>query len=477
MIMNKYSMRFSGSALMLFLLCCGLALLSISSASAATPKGILSADHAGKVVFTKGVVSLLNDNQAARILRRGDALKVGETVRTGKTAKAVLKLIDGTQISLKEDTDFAIKAFSTKKNQEKAELQLLKGGVRVITGFINKQRHNNFKLTTSVASIGIRGTDFTAVLCEQECGKDPNKNNQQADNPIEIKADTPVKARLIVKHGSVQAKNRHGTLRPLLKESPLYVGDTLITGKKSVAVIVFKDNTRTTVQSSSEFAIEEFQFRPAQADKNQASFKLIKGSMRFLSGKIGKLNREKYAIATPTSSIGIRGTGFDLAYSNPTHLMVWEGQVMFVYPSGEVLVKTGQIYRLANKNAVPKVLKALPLPLRSGPRPDSAEIDKLADIPYLFGSRDNNGDAGLYIFVRSGEIEATNNEVHLNLGVAESGFIDEDTAFRITRAPTLLITPFIPPNAGQAQLDAFRIAPEIFDVVDYNDDGTICEIK
>ncbi len=468
--MKSYTHYVLGALLLYSLL----AMLFVSPVLAKTD---LPANHAGKVVFTKGAVSLLNEGQVAQILTRGSPLSVGDTVHTGQTAKAILKLIDGTQISLKENTHFTIKVFSTQKNKEKAELQLLKGGVRVITGFINKQRHNNFKLTTSVASIGIRGTDFTAVICEHDCGKKANTTKQQSDKPIEIKADTPVKARLIVKHGSVQAKNRHGKLRPLLKESPLYVGDTLITGKKSVAVIVFKDNTRTTVQSSSEFAIEDFQFRPEKADKSQASFKLIKGSMRFLSGKIGKLNREKYAISTPTSSIGIRGTGFDLAYSNPTYLMVWEGQVMFIYPNGEVLVKTGQTYRLANKNAVPKVLKALPLPLRSGPRPDSAEIDKLANIPYLFGSRDNNGDAGLYIYVRSGEIEAANGEVHLNLGVAESGFIDEDTAFRISRVPSLLIIPFIPPDAGQAQLDAFRILPEIFNVVDYRDDGTLCEIK
>ena len=36
-------------------------------------------------------------------------------------------------------------------------------GLRTITGLVGKGTRSNYKLTTSVATIGIRGTDYTAL--------------------------------------------------------------------------------------------------------------------------------------------------------------------------------------------------------------------------------------------------------------------------------------------------------------------------
>jgi len=429
----------------------------------------------GKMIFVKGAVSLTVKGKVTRILARGDKLSAGETIHTGHKAKAILKLIDGTQISLIENTDFNIKKLSLEKNKEKAELQLLKGGMRAITGLINKNRANNFKLSTPVASIGIRGTDFTTLICEQKC---MDKDDVQAINKRKIiKENTAVKARLIIKKGDIKAKNSAGKLRQLAKESPLYLGDTLITGNKSIAVIVFKDNTRTTVQSNSEFLIEDYQFKPDQASKNKAGFKLVKGSMRFLTGKIGKLNREKYKISTPTSSIGIRGTGFDLAYTNPTYLALWNGEVNFIFPEGEIIVEDGQIYFLANMNAKPHLIKIMPVQFQNGPRPDSDTINKKANLPYLFGSRDNNGEPGLYLFVKEGEIEAINENIKLNMGQGEAGYVGEDIAYRITDIPVFLLDQFIPPNANQKQQSRLSLPIELLEEIEDFDTGIICEIR
>ncbi len=432
--------------------------------------------HAGKIVFTKGAVSLVSKDKLIRILAKGAKIYTGEKIHTGDKAKAILKLIDGTQISLIENSDFMVQAISVEKNKEKAELQLLKGGMRTITGFINKNRANNFKLSTAIASIGIRGTDFTTYICEQDCKSE--KDNINSINKTKIlKEDTAVKARLIVKKGDVKAKNSTGKIRLLDKESPLYVGDTLLTGKKSIAVIVFKDNTRTTVQSNSEFLIEDYQYRPAEVAKNKASFKLIKGSMRFLTGKIGKLNRDKYAISTPTASIGIRGTGFDLSYSNPTYLALWNGSVNFVFAKGELLIKEGQVYFLANREAFAKLIKKMPVKFQRGPRPDSDEVSKKANLLYLFGSRDNQGEPGLYFLVTEGEIEIRNGNVVLNMGQGEAGYVGEHIAYRITEAPGFLLERFIPPNANVQQLNRVQLSPDLFDGIVYRDNGLICEIR
>jgi len=433
----------------------------------------IAGTHSGKVVFTKGMVTSSIENQPIKILGRGDKLNTGDLISTGDNSKAIIKLIDGSQISLIANTEFKVKLLSLKENQQKADLQLLKGGIRAITGLINKHKNDNFRLITPVASIGIRGTDFTTYLCKSHC----DENNIQSVNKRKIiKIDTVVKARVLVKKGEIKAKNSKGDIRILYKESPLYEGDILITADKSIAVIVFKDNSRITVQENTEIDIKNYSFKPKKPTQNHAAFKLLKGSMRLLTGEIGKINRDKYTILTPTSSIGIRGTGFDLAYTNPTYLYLWDGVVNFVYPKGVIRVEKGKSYFLADKNAKPLLIKNIPKKFQSGPRPDNKEISKQIDLLYLFGSRDMDGDPGLYLYVKGGEIEAENEKVRLNLGTGETGYVGEKIAYRITEIPEFLLDQFIPPDADKQTLQRLTIMPDLFDDITYRDDGNICKI-
>ena len=425
----------------------------------------------GKIVFVKGIASLTLPDNSIQILGRGDPLYINDLIHTGIGSKAILKLIDGTQISLIENTDFKVTLFSMQKNQEKAELQLLKGGMRTITGLINKNKTGQFTLVTPVASIGIRGTDFTSYLCESDCDDQSTTIDGNAN-----KVNTAIKARLLVIRGQVEAVDQQNKRRVLQKQSPLYEGDTLITGKRSIAVIVFKDNSRTTVQANTEFLIKGFQFKPQQPSENHADFQLIKGSLRFLTGKIGKLNRDRYAVNTPTSSIGIRGTGFDLAYYQSTYLHLWEGAVDFKSVSGQIQVDTGQSYILAAGNTPPTLIQQIPKKFRSGPRPDSPEISKQVDLPALFGSQETSGQKGLYLYVQEGEINVANKGQQLNLGASEVGYVNKKVAYRITTLPTFLWKQFIPPNATQKALKHITMHPDIVDDLGYKDGGNICEI-
>jgi hypothetical protein len=54
-----------------------------------------------------------------------------------------------------------------------AFFRLLKGGFRAISGAIGKVQHDDYEVATPVAVIGIRGTDYLAVLCDANCAHDP----------------------------------------------------------------------------------------------------------------------------------------------------------------------------------------------------------------------------------------------------------------------------------------------------------------
>lgn len=413
----------------------------------------------GEIKLTSGLVTLVDQGKLSRILGRGDQVHVGDAIHTGIDSSAEILFLDGTRIHLIDNTVFEIKTFSMTQN--KAVFYLTQGGLRGQTGSINKSNSDAMKIVTPTADLDIRGTDFTALVCEKNCGK----GVQSVNTRKVMKVKTAVKARTVIVRGTVKARSKDGVMRLLQKESPLYVGDTVLTAKKAMAVIVFKDDTRTTVQQDSEFLLENYAYNTEDAEQSEGGFKLVKGSLRFLSGKIGKENRSKYKIFTRTSTIGIRGTGFDLAHkpvkdelpdcedykngkrmeldeADPTYLDLWDGSVEFDYPSGEIIVENGQTYLLPNSCVTPRRIQEMPQEFQGGPRPDSPEVEEEADLPYLFGSRDADGEPGVYLHVTDGEVDANSDNAHLNMGAGETAYIGEDNAYRITEIPDILTETF-----------------------------------
>jgi len=84
--------------------------------------------------------------------------------------------------------------------------------------------------------------------------------------------------------------------------------DTVVTAKEAKAQLTFNDNTIITVGKQSRFSIEEYLFDATSA--STAKFNMISGTMRAMSGKIGKIAPERFAVTTKTATIGIRGTDF-----------------------------------------------------------------------------------------------------------------------------------------------------------------------
>jgi hypothetical protein len=55
----------------------------------------------------------------------------------------------------------------------RAFFSLVKGGFRAISGAIGKVNHGEYQISTPVATIGIRGTDYISVICDALCAYDP----------------------------------------------------------------------------------------------------------------------------------------------------------------------------------------------------------------------------------------------------------------------------------------------------------------
>jgi hypothetical protein len=121
---------------------------------------------AGRVLFIAGPVEAQNPGMT-RLLAKGDAVRAGDTLKSGKDATMQLRMEDGGTIVLRPESQLVIESFAYNGAQDGSEhmsLALLSGGFRAVTGNIGKLHKENYSIHTPNARIGILGTDHEAVF-------------------------------------------------------------------------------------------------------------------------------------------------------------------------------------------------------------------------------------------------------------------------------------------------------------------------
>ena len=112
-------------------------------------------------------------------------------------------------------------------------------------------------------------------------------------------------------------------VRILMPDQPVFMGDRVKTGPRGEAQLLFSDETRLVVGPESSLLVERYLLK---GDNTVSNFTVnaLRGSFRFITGDSPK---NAYAIKTPTATIGVRGTQFDLAIgaSGETHLVLFDG--------------------------------------------------------------------------------------------------------------------------------------------------------
>lgn len=122
--------------------------------------------EAARVQFTAGDVTAIAKSGEQRQLVKGALVDTGDLIDTG-TGRAQLRFTDGGYVSLQPQTQFRIEHYrfdGKVDGTERSWMSLLKGGLRTITGIIGRSNRQNYQVSTAVATIGIRGTEFTMQL-------------------------------------------------------------------------------------------------------------------------------------------------------------------------------------------------------------------------------------------------------------------------------------------------------------------------
>ncbi|WP_205230143.1 FecR family protein [Azospira oryzae] len=130
---------------------------------AGSPAAVLGAEAAAWVAFVVGEATASLPDQPPRQLVRGSEVGPGDSIRTGPGGRLQLRFSDGSQLSLNPGSLFRIDDYqfaTTTPQPARGFFSLLQGGLRTITGLIGKARREDYRMQTTVATIGIRGTDY-----------------------------------------------------------------------------------------------------------------------------------------------------------------------------------------------------------------------------------------------------------------------------------------------------------------------------
>ena len=131
------------------------------------PSGAVLAAPAGQITQSSGYVAVSSPTSAPKAAGSGEAVENGQTVTVGDNARAVIKFQDGQIVALQSNSIFKVNSYKyDQAAPEKGEsfFSLLQGGLRAVTGLIGANNKAGWKLATPTATIGIRGTDFMAVV-------------------------------------------------------------------------------------------------------------------------------------------------------------------------------------------------------------------------------------------------------------------------------------------------------------------------
>lgn len=128
--------------------------------------GILSSLYASSadIIALEGKAIVARDSQEMPA-KLGMELQKKDTLQTMLRSRAKMKFSDNTIISVGENTRFSIDEYLD-DSEPAAEFSITKGFFKSVTGTIGKIAPNKFKIKTSNATIGIRGTEFVGEINE-----------------------------------------------------------------------------------------------------------------------------------------------------------------------------------------------------------------------------------------------------------------------------------------------------------------------
>lgn len=138
----------------------------------------------GYVVSLTGKVSAVDVNDRVNQLQINSPIFQGDRLETELGSNLHVTMDDGAEVFMKEDSVMKVSEYVITSGYDKNSssiLDLLRGGLRTITGAIGGSNTANYQMHTGLATIGIRGTEYVLKLCKQDdCSSTVSRNDADA---------------------------------------------------------------------------------------------------------------------------------------------------------------------------------------------------------------------------------------------------------------------------------------------------------
>jgi hypothetical protein len=169
--------------------------------------------------------------------------------------------------------------------------------------------------------------------------------------------------------GALVAQKPDGQSRILSVKSAVNEGDVLATADNSYARVKFTDGSEAVLRPASQVKIDQFNFEEQKPQADGMLLSLLKGGFRSVTGLLGKRNPANMRVATPSATIGIRGTTFQADIVPPAgsgggggglapglYVQVSDGMIILQNQGGSQIFNAGQFGYVPSFNAPPVIL-------------------------------------------------------------------------------------------------------------------------
>lgn len=152
-----------------------------------------------------------------------------------------------------------------------------------------------------------------------------------------------------------------GRQAPLGANQRVDSGATVHTGTNGRVMLRFDDGQMTALNPDTSFRVDEYRFDAAKPETGSVTVSLLKGALRMVTGLIGARSPERFAMKTPTATIGIRGTDF-MAATGSLYLSISQGLVTASTSAGSLTFGAGQLGFVSAAGAMPASIAISQLP-------------------------------------------------------------------------------------------------------------------
>ena len=144
---------------------------------------------AGQVTHLSGTLSAKKADGSSKLLSIKSEVQEGDLLTTEADTYARVKFVDGAEVVLRPGSQLRVATYNyveSKPESDSVVLGLLKGGLRAVTGLVGKRNRDAVNFSTTTATIGIRGTHFGALLCNDDCIGVPGVSGKPPANGLHL---------------------------------------------------------------------------------------------------------------------------------------------------------------------------------------------------------------------------------------------------------------------------------------------------